>query len=703
MKATKPRFIRQPFARHPLSLAVSALAAGCITSPVLAAGLTGSYDNVEEVFVEGKAVAGLSGHAESASVGTVTMEQIKFRPLTRPAEVLEAVPGMIITQHSGEGKANQYFLRGFNLDHGTDFSNFVDGMPVNQVSHGHGQGYTDLNFLIPELVESVTYYKGPYYAQTGDFSSAGSANIRYAFGLDKNLLKATLGRWGYQRALAVINPELSSDNQDLMLAGETVRYDGPWDTEQNIKKNNAVVKFKQGDRKQGFGISAMYYENTWSSTDQIPDRAIAQNGLYSDLDPSTGGDTHRYSLSFDQWGQLGEGNYKANVYWIDYGLELATNATYFLENATGDKFTQFDERDTFGGSFSWKRELNSAHDLELGAHIRYDDIAKVGFVPATAADRELNSIRELSYGLYASLHSQWNDWFKTTLGARYDYFDFDVARYSQSDPFSQEGEDSDGYISPKLSLAFGPWANTEYFINIGQSLHSNDGRGVIKDNKVDPAAKSTGYELGLRTAPAAGLELSAAFFVLDLDSELVFVGDDGTTEARDATRRKGLEIGVFYDVNDWLNIDIDAAISQARFDEVQKEGNAILGDHVPDAMEQVFSIAAVMDFDSGYYGGIRARYFGPRDLNEDGSKQSDSTFVVNANAGYRFNNGVNLGLELLNLLDSDDDDITYYYESRIEPEETPPDLNNPNQQAKEDFHRHPVEPRNIRLTVSYEF
>ncbi|WP_439134114.1 TonB-dependent receptor [Pseudomaricurvus sp.] len=695
----------KPLTIHALSAAV-AIQCGLASSVAVAAGVPGL---IEETLVVGQLLK-LDGEATSASVGTVSQEQLAYRPLLRPAEVLETVPGMVVTQHSGDGKANQYFLRGFNLDHGTDFATYVEGMPVNMVTHGHGQGYADLNFLIPELVQSMTYKKGPYYASEGDFSSAGSAHARYTKALSDTQLKLTVGEHQYQRALLTSGVKVGEGN--LVVGAEMLRNNGPWDLEEDLKKNNGVVKYTQGDQSGGFSVTAMAYENEWNSSDQIPKRTVDQGEIdrLGYLTPYDGGDTHRYSLSSGMWGELGEGRFRASAYVIDYALKLTSNFTYFANDpVNGDEFTQFDDRTIWGGEFVYDGVFSESTSYQLGTTLRYDDIGEVGVGSSQKghlADLWVSdSVEESSVGIFASLNHVWTPWLSTELGVRYDYFSFDV----DSDLYPENsGHDSEGKVSPKLSITLGPWAETEFFINYGKGIHSNDARGVVATidpvnpggtlDSVDPIAQSTGYELGLRTAIISGAQISMALFQLDLDSELVFVGDEGTTEPRGATRRRGLEIGIYYELNDWLIVDADAALSQARFrDEQYDDAGGPIGKHLPDSMERVYSVGLTASFDSGLHAGLRGRYFGPRDLNEAGSITSDSTTTLNANLFYEWANGWTAGVEVLNLLDSEDDDITYYFESLTASELAA------NMAPVEDYHFHPVEPRTFRVTLGKSF
>lgn len=687
--------------KNTLSLAIAAIVGSGVSLPALAAGIAGEIKSstIEEMLVTSKGIKGLQGTAEAASIGTVLADQLRFRPTMRPAEVLETIPGMVVTQHSGAGKANQYFLRGFNLDHGTDFANHVEGVPVNMVTHGHGQGYTDLNFLIPEMIDRMVYKKGPYYAEEGDFSSAGSAHIDYASKLEKNTIKVTAGEGNYQRAILTGSTDLNEDSVSYAL--ESLTNDGPWEVQDNFDKINAVVKYSRGDSEQGQSLSAMYYKSDWTGTDQVPVRLVDSGdlGRFGSLDDSTGGDTHRYSLSAKAWGQLSETtSYEASVYAVDYELSLSGNFTYNKDNRIdGDQITQFDHRNYYGGEYLFTHVLNDTHELHLGAELRYDDISDVGL--GHSVKRQIGSgdmvarasVEELSYAGFTSVHSQWSEWFASIVGVRYQVFDVDVTDTLDG---VKSGSEDDQLLSPSLSLRFGPFAETEFFLNYGEGFHSNDARGVVIDDDVPLMATTTGYELGMRTALIEDLQLTVVFFQLDLDSELVFVGDDGTTEPKGASTRIGVELGAYYEPTDWFVLDIDFAVSEAKFQAMQYDDNGVaLGDYVPDSIDTVFSMGASFDFESGLYGGLRVRYFGPRKLDESGTQESESTQLVNANMGYRFNNGVNLGVEMLNVFNAEDDDITYLYQSQSKDELNP----------AEGLHSHPVEPRTIRVTAAYDF
>ncbi len=641
----------------------------------------------------------LIGHSSSASQGTVLRSQLENRPELRPGEVLEVVPGLVVTQHSGDGKANQYFLRGFNLDHGTDFATRVDGIPVNMPTHAHGQGYSDLNFLIPELIDRVEYKKGTYYADEGNFSAAGAADIRYRRALDQpRLISLAGGQDGYQRALLATYSKLASG--DLIFGAEYSRNDGPWNIAEAYRKLSGVIKFTRGDATRGFDLTAMGYDGHWRSTDQIPLRAVASGMVsrFGAIDPTDGGRTHRYSLSAGFWQVLGPGLIRANVYGVDYGLDLLSNFTYDTDPIHGDQFEQFDQRRIFGGDLSYSQPLALfGHEatLKSGLQIRFDDISPVGLYRTQARVRyatiRQDHVTQSSYSAYLSGDIHWAPWFQSELGARIDAFSFDV----RSNLAANSGTSNAAIASPKLTLIFGPWRKTEYFLNFGTGFHSNDGRGttitvdpndgVTPVRKVDPLVRAVGAELGLRTALVPKVQLACSAWALKLDSELLFTGDGGTTEPSRATRRSGIELGVYYSPISAVVLDSDIAWSHARFSQSDPAG-----DRIPNAIEAVMSLGLTYNHATGYFGGARLRYFGPAPLIEDNSVRSRATMLVNAEAGYHVNHSTSILVTVFNLFNRSDNDITYYYASQL-PGEPEPVL---------DIHFHPVEPRTVRLALT---
>jgi hypothetical protein len=635
----------------------------------------------------------------------VLAEQLESRPLLRVGELLEVVPGMIVTQHTGDGKANQYFLRGFNLDHGTDFSTRVEGMPVNMPTHAHGQGYMDLNFVIPELIDRVVYRKGTYYPELGNFSAAGAADLAYVDRLDQPFVSLSVGEFGYLRGVAGGSAELAGG---ALLAGiEVDRTDGPWTNPENLEKTNAVLRWSQGGEDRGIAVDLMAYTGEWDSTDQIPLRAVASGdlGRFDAVDPTTGGESSRHSLSLTGFAPLAEGRLDYGAYAIDYDLRLFSNFSYYVDPVNGDQFAQFDDRRVYGGTLAWRRPVALGAEgstLRLGLDVRHDDIDPVGLY--LSRERGIygtvrrDVVSQTLAGAYGSFATRWTPWLRTEAGFRFDRLDYDV----RSDLAANTGSGADDLVSPKLSVSLGPWADTEFFVAAGRGFHSNDVRGAtIAVDPADPSCTvaagclepvtplvaAEGYEIGLRTAALPRAQLSVALWRLDLDSELLFIGDGGATEPTRPSRREGVEIGLYARPRDGVILDADYARARPRFRDADPAG-----DRIPGAIEEAASLGITAEFPSGWFAGARLRYLGPAALLEDDSVRSASTTLVNVQAGYRWPR-LRVTAALYNALDERANDITYYYESRLPGEPAP----------VEDMHFHPVEPRALRVTLEARF
>jgi outer membrane receptor protein involved in Fe transport len=681
-------------ARSLLALACASLFSPC---PALAQAsgdlkpvtVLGNYDNAV-------------GTSDAASEGVVTSRLLESRPTLRPAEVLEFVPGVIVTQHSGDGKANQYFLRGFNLDHGTDFASWVDGMPVNMVSHAHGQGYSDLNWLIPELVERMCYRKGPYAAEEGDFSSAGSARIQLFDTLPSRVASVTLGQNGYRRALAAGSSPLATG--DLLYAIEGARNDGPWLVPERFRRSNGVLRYSFGEAGARTSVTLMAYSARWNATDQVPQRAVDAGSLdrFGTVDATDGGSTSRYSLSVNTVQPLANGQWRASAYLVRSRLDLFSDFTYFLDRPVeGDQFQQSERRTLAGGSLArqWTGGLGGREgSTTVGVQVRQDRLSPVGLYDTVARDRVATTqdsrVRETSVGVHAQNETQWTPWLRSIAGVRWDRFAFDV----NSSIAENTGKRSASIASPKLSLVLGPWARTEYFLNAGYGFHSNDARGVVATlapkelTAVDPArplVRTRGAELGVRTEVIPGLQSSLALWQLRLGSELVFVGDAGDTAPSRASRRSGIEWNNHWRAAPWLLLDADLSASRSRFTEHNPAG-----DRVPGAVDKVLSLGATVTQYGRWSGQFQLRYFGPRPLVEDNSQRSRSTTLAYLRIGYRMDERWKLALDVFNLFDRKASDIDYFYASRLPGEPA---------QGVEDRHFHPVEPRSTRLTLTANF
>ncbi|WGG51899.1 TonB-dependent receptor [Rugamonas sp. DEMB1] len=642
------------------------------------------------------------GTSGAASQGMVTAALIANRPALRPGELLEFVPGVIVTQHSGDGKANQYFLRGFNLDHGTDFATFVDGMPINMRSHTHGQGYTDLNFLIPELVDRINYKKGPYYADEGDFASAGAAHLGLFNKLKQGMASLTVGANQYRRGMLADSTALAGGK--LLYSAEYAHNNGPWRTPEAFHKNIGVLRYSSGGSDNNFSLTAMGYRGAWHASGQVPLRAVAAGAIdrYGVVDPTDGGDTSRYSLSFGLKRRSAERLFTANAYLVQSSLTLYNNFTYFLDDPErGDQFRQTEKRRMAGGEVAqtWFAKLGGLDvNTKLGLQGRYDHIDPLALY-ATERQQILRTISEsrvkqASLGAYVETTVQWSDWLRSVAGLRHDRYRFDV----RSNLAENSGKASAGVTSPKLSLVLGPWRRTEFFLNYGQGFHSNDARGTTvhltprelePTEPVTPLVKTRGAELGMRSEIVPGLQSSLALWRLRSASELVFSGDAGDTSASRASHRSGVELNNHYIARPWLLFDLDLAYSRAHYSEDDPAGK-----HIPGAVGKVVSFGATVSDLGPWSGAFQLRYFGPRPLVEDNSRRSASTAIAYARLGYRVDPRWQLSLDAFNLFDRKASDVDYYYASRLPGEPA---------EGVGDIHTHPVEPRSLRLTLRATF
>ncbi len=662
----------------------------------------GSPDHLQvydEIQVTDRA-SDMVGVADSASEGVTGRKELEERPILRPGELLETVPGVIITQHSGSGKANQYFLRGFNLDHGTDFRITVDDIPVNMPSHGHGQGYSDLNFLIPELVDTVRYKKGAYYAEEGDFSAAGAAEFTYVDALPKGILALTPGEYGYARLLAADSVKYGGG--DLLGGFEYGTNNGPWAHPDDYRKLNGVLRWNRGDAGNGLTVTAMGYDGQWNSTDQIPERAVDEGLIdrYGAIDPTDGGSTYRYSLAADWRRGTDTSLTRASAYALRSGLDLFSNFTYFLDDPVhGDQFEQIDDRTVTG--FALQRQWGTAWggrevETEVGLQARNDWIDNGLF---HTEDRRLLSItrrdqiEQLTGGPYVQARVRWTPWLRTVTGLRADGYHADV----KSDLAENSGARDAAILSPKLAVTLGPWSDTEVYLDYGYGFHSNDARGATirvdpttgePVEQVTPLVRAKSTDLGVRTSAVRNFQTAVTVFRLDLDSELIFSGDGGTTEASRPSRREGIELQNFWHPRPWLALDADYAYSRARFTDAAQVGN-----HIPGAIETAFSGGISVDDRGPWFGSLRLRYFGPRPLIEDDSVRSRASSLLNLRLGYRLPTGLTLAAEVFNLLNNRVSDVDYYYESRLRGEPEP----------VSDVHFHPAEARSVRLSVEWRY
>ena len=644
----------------------------------------------------------LIGIAATASEGRVGAIDLRSRLITREGELLETVPGVIVTQHSGEGKANQYFVRGFNLDHGTDFQTRVEGMPVNMPTHAHGQGWTDLNFLIPELVDHLEYKLGVYHADLGDFGSAGGAVFHLARSLERSFATVSAGQNGFARVAAGGSTRVGAGA--LLVGGEAKVYDGPWEVGQDLRKLSGMGRYSWDRGSSRFSVLGLAYRNRWNASDQIPLRGVTSGlvGRFGQIEPNDGGDSQRYSVSGSWTHTAGNSRQQVQLFGIYSDLDLYSNFTYFLDDPTqGDQFNQADRRTVLGGEAKHSHSmlgLGARHLLSVGVETRADLIDGLGLY-RTRAQNRIGTVREdevleTATGIFLEADSRWSRWFRSVLGVRADGYTFDV----ESDRTENSGNRTAGIVSPKASLAFSPSRNTDLYLSGGYGFHSNDARGTTitvdpvsgePAERVDPLVRSRGAEVGLRTAPVRGLRSTLAVWALDLDSELLFVGDAGATEPTNTSKRRGVTWANFYRPFHSLAIDADVSFARARLADVPEDENRI-----PGALENVFAGGVAWTPDRGPLGALRLRHFGSYPLIEDNSVRADPATLLSGQVGYRFASGVRLEASVLNLLDSEAADIQYFYASRLPGEPAG---------GVEDVHFHPVEPRQLRVSLYWVF
>jgi hypothetical protein len=673
----------------------------------------------------------LVGIATTSSQGEVVQQELQLAPAYRPGQLLETVPGLVVTSHSGEGKANQYLLRGFNLDHGTDLATFLDDVPINQPTHAHGQGYTDLNPLIPELVESVQFTKGPYFADIGDFGSVGSDHITLLDTIDDQA-SVGVGTFGFQRLFTAGSRAAGSGV--VLGALELQHYDGPWVHPDDQRKVNAVVRYSEGAGDNGFSLTAMYYRDLWNATTDQPVRAMSTSymsslGLtpvdrFGSLDPTDAGTAETARLSGQYHQDFGTGHFDANVYYVYNRLTLWNDFTHFLiDPVNGDQEAQHENRNTVGGQASYDipaHIFGIDNDFLAGIWSRVDgnDVSRDAtkdrvYLSTTEADR----VALFSLAGYIQDTTHWTDWLRTILGVREDYM-------NGADAGTNDGTASATLFQPKGSLVLGPWLNTEFYVSAGRGLHSDDLRGVTQAEREGIAgapliAKSDGAEVGMRSNILPNLAATVTVFQIDFQSETTYDPDVGQDTAGPPSHRYGIEFNTTYQPFDWLEIYTSFAASHARYTEPYDDGTGHLGTYIPNAPDAIASAAAYLRNLGPWSGSIEYRYLGNYPLTSGpcvnsaavhdfgaaatscsnaptpmGQVNGKGYGELNLEGNYAFGAGWKAGVGIYNLLDTHGNAAEFYYVDRL-PGEPPAGM--------ADLHIHPLEPRAFHFTVSKTF
>jgi len=709
-------------------------------------GAAGAASSLDEITVTARRID-LIGKASSASEGVVADEEIQLAPAYRPGQLLETVPGLIVTLHSGEGKANQYLLRGYNLDHGTDLETNVDDMPVNQPSHAHGQGYTDLNFMIPELTNGVTYTKGPYYPYIGDFGAVGSVHVSYRNTIEDQV-SATAGMYNFQRILAAGSTALASGN--LLTAVEVQHYDGPFVRPDDARKENFVLRYSGGDEQNGYSATAMYYHQIWNNTTDIPLRAITEGlvpNRFGTLDPSDGGHSQRASLSLEYHARLADGVLTASGF-LEYSqLHIFNDFTHYLFNPVqGDQEDQFENRRVGGGAANYEMPLSIGtiqNEINVGVLTRYDSLG-VGRAPSIDQAPQTTGIDPVSFsdddrvrlfagGAYLQATTRWTSFFRSVIGVRGDYqhgTDLDyLAALHETAGYSNGGTAAQSLVQPKGSLIFTPADYLEFYLSAGRGFHSADLRGVNQDVSVDLGlphtnllSKQEGQEVGMRAAVGRDLTFTFAVYNLWQQSETIIDPDVGADTAGPPSRRYGYELNVTYQLNRYLEFYGSYSGDHTRFTHPFDDGTGHLGDFITDAPVATGSLALYLKDLGRWSGGMNVRYLGNYPLSSgpcvDSAAVHDFPGVatscanaptalgqvngkgfaeVNLDAHYAFPGGWSASVGVYNLLNTHAAAAQFWYVDRLQNEVGAyPD-------GRADVHEHPLEPIMARFTITKKF
>ncbi len=664
-----------------------------------------SSDGLSEVTITAER-SSLMGTATTASQGVIANEEIALLPAFRPGQVLEGVPGLQVTSHSGEGKANQYLLRGFNLDHGTDLGIFVDGMPVNAPTHAHGQGYSDLNFLLPELATRIEYTKGPYYADQGDFTSVGSIHIGYLDMIDDRVA-VTVGTLGFQRIFTAGSAEVGEGS--VLGALELQHYDGPWSSPDDQRKVNAVLRYSQGTDIHGFSITGMFYHGMWNSTTDQPIRAYLDGLIGRDgtLDPSDGGLAQRFSLTSQYNQTIADGQFRANAYVFSNHLTLWNDFTHILvDPVNGDQEAQHEGRTALGGTISYEHSaplFGIENAMLIGTSLR-NDYNEVFRVPTRdrilipAADDPLNfsesdSVRLSSNAVYLQATTRWSDWLRSVVGLRYDY------QYG-SDTGTNTGTASEGLLQPKGSLVFRPFESTELYVSAGRGFHSDDLRGVTAARASGTAgapllAHQTGAEIGIRQQLTHAFAATFSVYMLNAQSETTYDPDAGVDSAGPGSRRQGIELNLTYQALKWLEFYASYSYNHARYTTPYDDGTGHVGEFLANAPTATGSFNVYVTNLGPWSGSLAYRYLGSYPLSADDVVRGHGYGEWNADAHYEIGAGWSASLGVYNLTNTKAYAAEFWYIDRISPSEPIAGI--------ADIHTHPLEPLSARFTIAKKF
>jgi hypothetical protein len=637
-----------------------------LADPILA------HEPDEDVLEVGEVAVTANRPVAASSQQFIPDKEYLLQPQGRPAQILRLIPGLIAVEHSGgAGKADQYYLRGFDADHGTDVAFFTDGMPINLRSHAHGQGYADLSFIIPETIEGLDVYKGAYLPEFGDFATAGAVNFRTREVVKEGVVQLAGGQFDTQRYLLMFSP--TKDKVRTLIAAEGYYTNGPFEHDNRYFRANVLGKMTANPTTRSeLSLTGTFHKSQWNASGEIPLRAVTDGTIdrFGAIDPSEGGKTIRSTGRLNyHYDATSGGQFFANAYGQYYKFDLFTNFTFFLNDpVNGDGIQQSDRRVMYGGDTGWRQGFDLfgiPSVVTAGAQARIDNahvrlgtqVTRNPLSPTTDSD-----VLEASYAPFLKTEFQPTQWMRVSGGVRSEVFTFDVRNRCPTCIDQPEGRTTSSIVLPKANLILGPWLRTEWFANYGEGYHSNDARSAVAPGSA-PLARAKTYEVGARSNPWGpyGLELIATLWAIDLQSELVFVGDDGTTEIRGPTRRRGVEVAARGQVIGPLYVNGSVTWAKAEF----KNGDAI-----PNAPQLTAYGAAILRYPEDLTTQLQATYLGVRPLTEDRSFKSPSWVDVDLSSRYKLPIKLDHGrLEafffIQNLLNTKWEQATFAFESRL--------------------------------------
>ena len=620
---------------------------------------------------------------------------VQIQPVNSSQEVLRQVPGLFIGQHAGGGKAEQIFLRGFDIDHGTDIALTVDGLPINMVSHAHGQGYADLHFIIPETIDNLDFGKGPYYADQGNFNTAGYVDFKTKNRVDHSTIKAEFGQFDTQRILGLFNLAHSSETQSY-IAAEYLRSDGPFESPQNFDRFNFFGSYQTDlSNTDELDINVSYFTSEWDASGQVPQRAIDSGQItrFGAIDDTEGGNTSRANIQLTHRKSIGEGASLTNqLFYSYYDFRLFSNFTFFLNDPiNGDQIRQEEQRSLYGLNSKLFKTLGGDIDgnWTAGIQLRVDDsddneLARTLNRTTTLNSIQFGDVNELNLAGYIDLTLNFGDW-TINPGLRLDYFNFG---YTDRLVSSTDGQSvSQSILNPKLNILYNHSAQLQGYLKLGRGFHSNDSRVVVAQEGEEILPAALGFDIGAIWKPSPKLLLNGAFWYLFLEQEFVYVGDEGIVEPSGRTRRLGVDITSRLQLNDWLFWNLDGNYTYARSIE-STDGE----DLIP--LAPIFTIQSGIHVvqDRGIYGGFNLRHLADRPANEDNSIVADGYTVVDFNTGYNFG-ALDIGIQIQNVLNVEWNETQFATESRLLEESTP----------VEEIHLTPGAPFFIKGVIQYRF